>query len=214
MTNPDAPPPTRKPRGQGLARRAEILTAAKRLFVTDGYEYTTIRKIAAAVGLSSASLYVYFQDKDAILRAIAESTFETLLEHLHASQAIDAPPLERFRVGIAAYIAFGLAHPDEYRLTFLSKMMANCTPGPAGQQSPIPAADRSFDVLTTSIAGLSDAGVFRAGDPEILAEAVWASIHGTTAILLDHAETLTSSPGVLISTVTEIVVQGLLKSDS
>jgi AcrR family transcriptional regulator len=69
----------RKRRGQGASRRGEILDAAKRLFLTEGFERATIRKIAAAVGVSSAALYLYFPDKGAILRGIAESTLETLL---------------------------------------------------------------------------------------------------------------------------------------
>src|ERR1700685_1319407 len=76
----------RKPRGQGASRRGEILDAAKRLFLTDGFERATIRKIAASVGVSSAALYLSFPEKAAILRAIAKSTFETLLARLEESQ--------------------------------------------------------------------------------------------------------------------------------
>src|ERR1700688_3466877 len=119
----------RKPRGQGASRRGEILDAAKRLFLTEGIERATIPKIAASVGVSSAALYLYFPDKDAILRAIAESTFDTLLARLEESQRQADSDLERFRAGLRAYVAFGLAQPDEYRLTSLAKMMASCGPG-------------------------------------------------------------------------------------
>ena len=70
---------TRKPRGQGASRRAEILAAAKALFVADGVEHVTMRRIAAAVGVSATALYVYFPDKDAILRAIAAESFIALI---------------------------------------------------------------------------------------------------------------------------------------
>ena len=156
----------RKPRGQGASRRGEILDAAKRLFLTEGFERATIRKIAASVGVSSAALYLYFPDKDAILRAIAESTFETLLARLEESQRQVDTDLERFRAGLRAYVAFGVAHPDGYRLTFLAKMMASCGPGrPVDPCSHVPAADRSFDILATSIERMMQAGVFRRADP-------------------------------------------------
>ena len=58
----------RKPKGEGHARRGEILAAAEQIFVAHGYEGATIRKIAEAVGLSSTALYLHFKDKAEIER--------------------------------------------------------------------------------------------------------------------------------------------------
>ncbi|MFL5252201.1 MAG: TetR/AcrR family transcriptional regulator [Rhodopila sp.] len=208
MDAPLASRSERKPRGQGQLRRGEILDAAKRLFLTDGYEHATIRKIAAAVGVSSATLYVYFPDKDSILQAIAESTFETLLERLEQSQQRDGSDLERFRAGLAAYVAFGLAHPDEYRLTFLAKIMKPSGPGRLAEPCEA-AADRSFAILHDGIAGLMAAGLFRQGDPLLAAEAAWASLHGVTALLLDQAEHIDSPQEALIEAVLDLIIHGL-----
>ena len=200
----------RKPRGQGASRRAEILGAAKRLFLTEGFERATIRKIAATVGVSSTTLYLYFPDKDSILRAIAESTFETLLSHLEHAERSAETDIERFRAGLRAYIAFGMEHPDEYRLTFLAKMIASTSPG--RQASPcenVAAADRSFDILASGIGRLMQAGIFRAADPIRTAEAVWASVHGVTALLLDQCEHLESTQDGLIDAVIDIAERGL-----
>jgi AcrR family transcriptional regulator len=49
--------------------------------------------------VSSAALYLYFPDKDAILRGIVESTFETLLAELDESQVQADSDLERLRAG-------------------------------------------------------------------------------------------------------------------
>lgn len=200
----------RKARGQGASRRGEILDAAKRLFLTQGFERATIRTIAAAVGVSSAALYLYFPDKDAILRAIAESTFDTLLAALEVSQRQADSDLERLRAGSLAYVAFGLAHPDEYRLTFLAKMMASSGPGrPADTCSTVPAAKRSFDILVNGIERLIQAGIFRPSDPIVTADAVWASLHGVTALLLDQREHLGSDQDVLVAMVIDTVLRGL-----
>jgi AcrR family transcriptional regulator len=200
----------RKPRGQGASRRGEILAAARRLFLTEGYERTTIRKIAAAVGVSSAALYLYFPDKDAILRAISESTFEALLARLEETQRQDGSDLDRLRAGIEAYIGFGLAHPDEYRLTFLAKMMASSGPGrPCEGDQPLPAAEHSFGILSDLVARLMLAGVFAQADPLLTAEAVWAAIHGATALLLDQADHLKSAPAALIAREIDIIIKGL-----
>jgi AcrR family transcriptional regulator len=199
----------RKRRGQGASRQGEILAAAKRLFLTEGFERTTIRKIAAAVGVSAAALYLYFPDKDAILRAIAESTFDSLLACLEQTQTRAGTDLDRFRAGLAGYIAFGLAHPDEYRLTFLAKMMASCGPGRPSYPA-LPAAEHSFGILSDSIAGLMQTGEFAAADPLVTAEAVWACIHGATALLLDQSTHVKTEPGALIGATIEIIIRGLL----
>src|SRR5688500_7353296 len=62
----------RKAKGDGHLRRAEILEAAERIFVAEGYEGATIRKIADEVGVSSTALYMHFQDKGCILLEICE----------------------------------------------------------------------------------------------------------------------------------------------
>ena len=109
-----------------------------------------------------------------------------------------------------AYIAFGLAYPDEYRLTFLAKMMASSGPGrPAAVCELVPAADRSFDILAANIQGLMQEGLFVAADPILTAEAVWAGLHGTTALLLDQADHLGSDHDALIAKVIEILLRGL-----
>ena len=70
----------RKAKGDGHLRRAEILEAAERIFVAEGYEGATIRKIADEVGVSSTALYMHFKDKSCILHEICERTMQQLLD--------------------------------------------------------------------------------------------------------------------------------------
>ena len=198
---------TRKPRGHGAERRGEVLAAAKRLFLEEGYEHATMRRIAAEIGVSAAALYGYFPDKEAILHAIAEATFGELLAKLQESQVGDASPIERFKAGLRAYVGFGLAHPDEYRLTFLAKMI-----GPERRASAcageIEDADRSFAILERGIAELMKAGVFALGDTAAAADAAWACLHDTTALLLDQPEHVETPPDCLIETVIGLILRG------
>ena len=53
------------------------------------------------------------------------------------------------------------------------------------------------------------AGIFRPGDPVLTAEAVWASLHGVTALLLDQSEHLESDQDALVTAVIDMVVRGL-----
>ena len=201
---------SRKPRGQGPSRRSEILLAAQRLFLEEGFEHTTMRRLAAAVGVSATALYVYFPDKDAILRAIAEITFTDMLAMLEATQTLPLPLPERFRAGLRGYVMFGLSRPDEYRLTFLAKAMLPAAPGRRTLDClRLDAANRSFAILERDIAELMEAGVFRRAQPKLVAEAVWACLHGVTALLLDLATHVETDPDTLVETVLDMTLRGL-----
>ena len=67
-------PAGRKRRGEGHTRREEILQAAKELFLEQGYDSTTIRRIADRVGISAPALYLYFKDKEALMLALRAVT--------------------------------------------------------------------------------------------------------------------------------------------
>ena len=202
-------PNARKARGQGPTRRPEILAAAKHLFVTEGYERATMRRIAAEVGVSATALYVYFSDKEAILRAIAEATFTDMLAALHESQRGPGCKLERLRAGLRTYVEFGVSRPDEYRLTFGAKRM-DVMPG---RQTlgcfTIEAAGRSFEILQRGILDLMNDGVFARGDDVLAAEAVWACLHGATIMLLDLRPHILNEPAPLTCAVLDIIIGGL-----
>ena len=88
-----AAPGTRKKRGEGHTRRDEILWAAKTLFLKEGYEATTIRRIADVVGVSAPALYLYFRDKEAIMLALCDQTFGGLVERMAMIEKEGLPPI-------------------------------------------------------------------------------------------------------------------------
>src|SRR6266567_3414379 len=79
------------------AVRRSILDAARELFVTEGFQNVSIRKIAERIEYSPAAIYGYFPSKDDIFFALAEEGLRLLGDpdsvH-HDPQLKDAPPLE------------------------------------------------------------------------------------------------------------------------
>ena len=61
--------------------KQQILDAARELFVRDGYESVSMRKIADKIEYSPAAIYTYFKDKDEILDCLCEETFLQLHQH-------------------------------------------------------------------------------------------------------------------------------------
>jgi len=66
-------------------RRAEILSAAKKVFARKGYHATTIADIASAASLSYGSIYWYFDSKDALFHALMEAEGQALRDHVTAA---------------------------------------------------------------------------------------------------------------------------------
>ena len=61
--------------------KQKILEAALELFSVQGYEATSISQLAKAVGIRKASLYSHFENKQAILDALIQTTLEQYAQH-------------------------------------------------------------------------------------------------------------------------------------
>ena len=176
------------------------MQAAKRIFLEEGVERATMRRIGAAVGVSATALYVYFPDKEAILQAIAEAMFAERLA-VHGATRHLGTPLERLRAGLHAYVQLGLDRPDEYRLSFTAVRRR-------GSGRNIAAAEGSFTLLERDVAALIEAGVFRPAPPMLVAEALWTALHGLVVVLLDHADHVASDHRRLVAALVDAMVRG------
>ncbi len=169
----------RKAKGDGHLRRAEILEAAERIFVADGYEGATIRKIADEVGVSSTALYMHFTDKGCILAEICEGAFRNLLA---SNSEIAQRPLDaavRTRMMLDAYMCWGLEHPNAYQLVY-------CPRNPAAVPLPEGAADLSrqcYDTFAGVVREVAANGRLRTGDGRSAAQALWMACHGVVALM-------------------------------
>src|SRR5689334_15238479 len=84
--------------------REEILDAARTLFVKDGYEHVSIRKIAEKAEYAPGTIYLYFKDKAEILDRISEETFAKLAQRMHAINKDQISPIDALRRGLRTYI--------------------------------------------------------------------------------------------------------------
>ncbi|WP_047986425.1 TetR/AcrR family transcriptional regulator [Ornithinibacillus californiensis] len=63
-------------------RRENILEAATKLFATEGYEGTTIKKVSQAAGVSFGSVFTYFKDKEELFNTCVLEPLENLSNHV------------------------------------------------------------------------------------------------------------------------------------
>src|SRR5271156_2551270 len=99
--------------------RQEILDAASELFVREGFENVSMRRIADKIEYSPTTIYLYFKDKAELLESVCHETFGRLSQRL--AKIMDQPgdPVERLKRGLVAYIEFGIENPHHYRATFM-----------------------------------------------------------------------------------------------
>lgn len=97
-----------------------ILKEARALFLEEGFEKTSLRKIAERIEYSPTTIYLYFKDKNELFLALHEESFQRFFSAL-SSVASVPDPFERLTALGRAYIEYGINNPEEYDLKFLLK---------------------------------------------------------------------------------------------
>ncbi|MEJ0102030.1 MAG: helix-turn-helix domain-containing protein [Bacteroidota bacterium] len=100
--------------------KQSILAAAKKLFLEDGYEATSIRKIAAEIEFSPTTIYLYYKDKNEIAHALHEEGFKILSERFTVLAQVEHP-FERLKAMGRIYMQFALENIDFYEIMFIMK---------------------------------------------------------------------------------------------
>ena len=189
--------------------RQEILDAARDLFVAEGYENVSMRKIAERIEYSPTTIYLYFRDKSELLQAICETSFEKLADDIRKSLELGGTPLEILRRGMMAYIDFGLNNPHHYDVVFISpKQKYFSAAGYAYEGS---MGHRAFDLLAESVAECSRAGVFGPGNIAVIAQTLWAGLHGVTSLIITHEGFPFAERHTLTKSVVDTMIRGLRK---
>ena len=162
--------------------RAKILDAAGELFIHEGFENTSIRRIAETIEYAPSTIYLYFQDKDDLLATICNEMFERLAQRLEKLIRKELPPLDLIRQGLKLYIEFGLEYPSHYLVTFNVHALVHASGHDMGDK---PAAGlRGFEILCHGLQRGMEAGSIRRQDPRTLAQSVWMMAHGVTNMLI------------------------------
>ena len=103
-------------------RRAQVLSAAREVFVAQGYHTAAMDDIAERAGVSKPVLYQHFPGKLDLYVALLDEGIAVLLDTLRSALEATTDNKQRVRGAIAAYFAF-VDDPDgAYRLVFESDL--------------------------------------------------------------------------------------------
>ncbi|GHF29749.1 TetR family transcriptional regulator [Amycolatopsis deserti] len=148
-------------------RHQLIITAARELAETEGWEAVTTRRLAERVEYSQPVLYSHFSGKDAIVRAVAIDGFAELAAHLRRARLAGPEPL---RAVCRAYLEFATERPALYQAMFVMPTDVKF----AHAETP-PQLRAGFDEFVNC---------FRPDNPrrELFAEVVWSALHGIVVL--------------------------------
>jgi AcrR family transcriptional regulator len=163
------------------AVRLRILDAARDLFIRDGYEAVTMRRIADAIEYSPTTIYLHFKDKDSLVRELCQLDFAMFGAAFR--QAGDEPdPIERIRKAGQAYVAFGLSHPNHYRLLFMTPSQIPVEEKQDFHQNN-PEID-AYAFLHSAVEEALQKGRFRKElkSADLISQILWTGVHGVVSL--------------------------------
>lgn len=134
QTTPAAPD-ARPPEGRRSRRRRElhqtILATAAELFARDGYDATTVERIADAADVAPATFFNHFRSKEDVLREIGRDVFSRFRRLVDEQLARDVSTVERLR-GFAARSAELVSRAPEMTRRVLVAVLRTSRPGESG----------------------------------------------------------------------------------
>lgn len=155
-------------------RIVQIFQAACRLFAQRGFDGVSMRDIAFECGVSKATLYHYFPDKDSILRPLAIGTTKSLCLHVQRHDRPDAPPLERLRCFLTETASFF----EKFRWAWIAASTVFWSdPKARSRKERIEWRDRYEQLLRDILQAGMDAGELRSMDVKLAGHFVLGSIN-------------------------------------
>jgi AcrR family transcriptional regulator len=162
--------------------RERILRASIDLIEQQGLAALSLREVARRAGVSHQAPYHHFQDREAILAALAEEGFRMLGDRIEGSTQgkDDRAPLARLTACGRAYVDFACAQPAYFRIMFRPELV-DLTQCPTA----LAEGDRTFGLLRARIHALALAGFPAVPSEEPWVALAWSVAHGLACLILD-----------------------------
>lgn len=104
-----------------IMSRYQILKASRQLFTKKGYNETMMKDIAEQAGVSKATVYNYFPNKESLLVGTIDDTVAMLREKLSSEECADMDAEEKLRVAIESLVSYQAKYPSlARRITYLN----------------------------------------------------------------------------------------------
>lgn len=155
-------------------QRERILASACDLYLSDGLDGFSMRKLAKRVGVTAPALYRHFDGREAVIGEVVREAYRSFIGYIY--RALEAPtPLERFLRAGEGYLDFSLEHPRWYEIIFTSPEQLGMETLPQDIEA-MGCAIHQFWI--DRVRECMDAGVLKPSDPQRTSLTMWAHAHG------------------------------------
>jgi AcrR family transcriptional regulator len=161
-----------------MGSRERILKAALELMTKEGLAPLSVREVARRARVSHQAPYHYFENREAILAAIAEEGFRKFNARLESASGSNA--VARLIAAGRAYIGFALSHPAHFQVMFRPELV-NLDKYP----SALAEANRGFAILQSLIDGMVKEKFLPARHAGGMVILSWAFVQGLSGLLLE-----------------------------
>lgn len=172
------------------ARRQAILDATERLVIRRGLWATTMEDVAAEAELSKGTLYLYFENRDALCAALAERNIQSLLPDIDEAVTQARSGLEGLGGALRVFARFFATHPHLVKMA-ASWMLAGvqCAPDEADFAEYRKRLGSVMALVVQSIErGQRDGSLRLDVDARLLAVQAWGGLIGTFIIQLNRED--------------------------
>lgn len=165
--------------------RAQLLAAARNLYLEEGPAHFSLREVARRVGVSAAAVYRHFDGKEALVGAACTQGFLVFSSYLVRALEVSTP-LGRLLATGDQYRLFALENPLDYRFIFMNAPDSEATPKKVCPDPPTDGRpqDSAFRFLVDRVQECIDARVLGRGEARELAVLIWAHVHGLVSLRL------------------------------
>ncbi len=161
--------------------RQQLVDQAARMIRDEGEAALSMRKLAAAVGVSRTAPYHHFEDKHALLCAIAEEGFRRF-DGLGEGREEITDILDHLQQHIRGYVSFAVECPEYYDLMFSSHIWKSN----ALTESLRKSSFRTFRLYVEQMAGLCERYNLPEGvTPLRFTQVTWSTMHGLSRLMVD-----------------------------
>lgn len=155
-------------------QRETILACACELYLQQGLDGFSMRKLAREVGVTAPAIYRHFDGREAVLADVLREAHRTFSSYLYA--ALSAPTaLERFQAAGEGFLDFVIDHPRWYDIMHVAPEHLGMEVFPDDIEANKAAIHQFWN---DRVRECQQAGILKAGDPEEQSMTMWAHAHG------------------------------------
>ncbi len=170
-----------------------------------GLAQLSLRPLGARLGVTAPALYAHFENKEALLAAVAETEFTRLIARFEEATRGVADPIARIKMQSHAYVQYALENPALFEILFVFRPAWS----PQADATELAIASKAFEISATAVGDAIAAGHLGDAEPLMASLTIWSAVHGVATLLLARPALGAEFEAALVDSVIDSIVAGL-----